>query len=129
MGGRKKDEVFYESEEEGGRGEAEGHIRMLRGSPVERKVSANDRTDLMEQRSSFRTSTLAEPLDFKILSLEAFPASVFLAAMMTWAPLRAKTLAVSSPIPLAPPLDTRIRIVRERKKNRGRELTSDNGCE
>uniref|UniRef100_A0A0A9D7E9 Secreted protein n=1 Tax=Arundo donax TaxID=35708 RepID=A0A0A9D7E9_ARUDO len=30
-------------------------------------------------------------------------ASVFLAAMMTWAPLRAKTLEVSRPMPLAPP--------------------------
>jgi hypothetical protein len=30
-------------------------------------------------------------------------APVFLAAMMTWAPLRAKTLAVSRPIPLDAP--------------------------
>lgn len=75
-----------------------------------RKASANALTDLMEQRSSLRTSTLAEGLVPKIRDLVACAASVFLAAMTTRAPRRARTLAVSSPIPLAPPVEIRFMV-------------------
>ncbi|BAS70431.1 Os01g0151750, partial [Oryza sativa Japonica Group] len=39
-----------------------------------------------------------------IFFLTTDAASVFLAAMMTWAPLIAKTREVSRPMPLAPPV-------------------------
>ena len=64
--------------------------------------SAKALTDLRELRSSFRTSTRASGC-ISMMRFLASDASVFLAAMMTWAPLRAKTLEVSRPMPLDPP--------------------------
>lgn len=61
--------------------------------------------DLIEERSSFRTSMQAASLSFKILCFASFAASMFLAAIITCAFLNANTLAVSRPIPLAPPAD------------------------
>jgi len=76
---------------------------MLRGSFIELNWSAKALTDLRELRSSFRTSIRAAGLFSTMILLASDAASVFLAAMMTWAPLRAKTLDVSRPMPLAPP--------------------------
>lgn len=79
------------------------YIRILRGRFIEINLSANARTDFNELRSSCRTSTWAFGLLLTKSSFTLFAASIFLAAIMTCAPLRANTLAVSAPIPLAPP--------------------------
>lgn len=76
---------------------------MLRGTSRASKLSANSLTDLIEERSSFRTLTRAVLLSLRILCFASFAASMFLAAIMTWAFLSANILAVSRPIPLAPP--------------------------
>ena len=68
-----------------------------------RKDSEKALTDLREARSSLSTSIMASGSESIILPLAALAASIFLAAMTTRAPRRARTLAVSSPIPLAPP--------------------------
>lgn len=76
---------------------------MLRGRSRAKKLSTNDLIDLNEQRSSLRISTRADSLSCRIRCLASFAASIFLAARMTWTFRRANTLAVSNPIPLAPP--------------------------
>ena len=76
---------------------------MFRGSFIELNWSAKALTDLRELRSSFRTSIRAVGFFSMMLFLASDAASVFLTAMTTWAPLRAKTLEVSRPMPLAPP--------------------------
>ena len=76
---------------------------MLRGRPRAMKLSTKDLTDFSEQRSSFIISTRADSFSWSMSFLASFADSMFLAATMTWAFLRAKTLAVSKPIPLAPP--------------------------
>jgi hypothetical protein len=81
----------------------EGYIKMFRGSFIELNWSAKALTDLRELRSSFRTSMRAVGFFSMMVFLASDAASVFLAATMTWAPLRAKTLDVSRPMPLAPP--------------------------
>lgn len=80
------------------------YIKMLRGRLSARKLSANALTDFNELRSSFRISMCAALFSFKMCCLASFAVSMFLAAIMTWAFLRAKTLAVSNPMPLAPPV-------------------------
>ena len=82
------------------------HIKRFRGRLRALKLSTNALMDFIEQRSSFRTSTWAASLSLRISCLASFAASMFLAAMTTWAFRRAKTLAVSKPIPLAPPTTT-----------------------
>lgn len=89
----------------GREGWADDHIRMLSGRSRALKLSANDLTDRIEQRSSLRTSTFAVLHCSSMKILASFAASIFLAAMITWAPRRASTLAVSNPMPLAPPRD------------------------
>jgi hypothetical protein len=76
---------------------------MLRGRFIELNWSAKALTDLRELRSSLRTSTRAVGFFSVMRFLASDAASVFLAAMMTWAPLRAKTLEVSRPMPLDAP--------------------------
>jgi len=75
----------------------------LRGRSREFKLSANSLMDLIEDRSSFRTSTRASSSSLRISCLASFAATMFLAAIMTWALCKASTLVVSKPIPLAPP--------------------------
>lgn len=79
------------------------HIRRLRGRSRAMKLSTNALIDLTEQRSSFRTSTRAFSFSSRISCFALLAASMFLAAMMTWALRSAKIFAVSNPIPLAPP--------------------------
>lgn len=67
------------------------------------KLSAKALIDLSEDKSSLRTSIRAFLLFLRISCLASFAASMFLAAIITCAFLEAKTLAVSKPIPLAPP--------------------------
>lgn len=81
------------------------YIKMLSGRLRAKKLSANALTDFNELRSSFRISIRALAFSFKICCFASFAASIFLAAIITWAFLRAKTRAVSKPIPLAPPVD------------------------
>jgi hypothetical protein len=76
---------------------------MFRGRFIELNWSTKALTDLRELRSSFRTSRRAVGFDSVMHFFASDAASVFLAAMMTWAPLRAKTLAVSRPMPLDAP--------------------------
>jgi len=79
------------------------HIKMLRGRARAMKLSTNVLTELTEQRSSFNMSTRADSFSCSMSCLASFADSMFLAAIMTWAFRRAKTRAVSNPIPLAPP--------------------------
>lgn len=81
------------------------YIKMLRGRLSAKKLSANALTDFNELRSSLRISTRAVLFSSKMRCFASFAASIFLAAIMTWAFRRAKTLAVSKPMPLAPPVD------------------------
>lgn len=83
--------------------ENETHIKMLRGRSKARKFFTNELTDFTEQRSSFIMSTRAYSLSCSMSCLASFAESMFLAAIMTWTFLRARTRAVSNPIPLAPP--------------------------
>lgn len=76
---------------------------MLRGRSRAMKLSTNDRTDFVEHRSSFIMSTRADLFSCVICCLASSADSMFLAAMITWTFLRANTLVVSNPIPLAPP--------------------------
>ncbi|KAG5582509.1 hypothetical protein H5410_053136 [Solanum commersonii] len=81
------------------------YIKMLSGRLSAKKLSANALTDFNELRSSFRISIRAVLFSFKMRCFASFAASIFLAAIITWAFLRAKTLVVSKPMPLAPPVD------------------------
>ena len=63
----------------------------------------------MEERSSLRTSNLAAGFCSSNCCLALFAASKFLAPMITCTFLIAKTLTVSSPIPLAPPVTMAVR--------------------
>jgi hypothetical protein len=76
---------------------------VFRGRFIDLNWSAKALTDLRELRSSFKTSIRAVGFVSMMVFLAFDAASVFLEAMMTWAPLRAKTLEVSRPMPLAPP--------------------------
>lgn len=79
---------------------------------MERNLSEKARTDFSELRSSSKRSTLADGVVFRISCFASVAASMFLAAMMTWAPRSAKTLAVSAPMPLAPPVDVTVSCMR-----------------
>ncbi|RRT50065.1 hypothetical protein B296_00046556 [Ensete ventricosum] len=79
------------------------YIKMLRGKSMERNLSAKVRTDFNELRSSSKMSTRDAGAVRWMSCFAPSAASKFLAAMMTCAPRSAKTLAVSVPIPLAPP--------------------------
>ncbi|RZS06303.1 hypothetical protein BHM03_00036924 [Ensete ventricosum] len=70
---------------------------------MERNLSAKVRTDFNELRSSSKMSTRDAGAVRWMSCFAPSAASKFLAAMMTCAPRSAKTLAVSVPIPLAPP--------------------------
>jgi len=79
------------------------YIKILSGRFKAWKSLANFLTDSIEDKSSGKTSTRAPLVCLRISSLTAFPASTFLAQMITCAPRSASTLTVSAPIPLAPP--------------------------
>lgn len=81
---------------------------MLSGILSALNLSANALTELREERSSSRTSILAFVLLIRMSCLASFAALVFLAAMITRAPLSANTLVVSNPMPLAPPTQSHI---------------------
>ena len=66
-------------------------------------MDANSRTEDIEQRSSSITSTLALGISLSISSLTLLPESTFLTAITTWTPRKARTRAVSVPIPLDAP--------------------------
>lgn len=76
---------------------------MSRGKSMERNFSAKARTDFNELRSSSKMSTRDAGAVRWMSCFAPSAAFKFLAAMMTCAPRSAKTLAVSVPIPLAPP--------------------------
>lgn len=76
---------------------------MFKGRLRALNASANALMDFIEHRSSFKTSTRAFSLSLRIFFFASLASFKFLAAIMTCAPRRANTLAVSKPIPLAPP--------------------------
>ena len=82
------------------------YIKILRGRLRAMKLSANALIDLIEQRSSSKTSTREVSASVRIILFASLAAFKFLAAMTTWTPRRANTLEVSNPIPLAPPAFT-----------------------
>lgn len=84
-----------------------GYISKLRGRSMERNSSANVRTDFKELRSSFMVSTRAFGVFSNICAFAFKAASMFLAAIIMWAPRSASTLVVSRPIPLAPPVSNK----------------------
>lgn len=49
-------------------------------------------------------STLAEGISLTIASLTSLPAAIFLTAIITWTPRKARTRAVSVPMPLDAPM-------------------------
>lgn len=66
---------------------------------VFRICSANCLTDFMEARSTRRKTTLPLPVDSAMLLHASWPRSMFLQARITRAPLRARSRAVSRPMP------------------------------
>jgi len=78
-------------------------MRIFSGKPEELYLDANSRTEDIEQRSSSITSTLALGISLCISSLTLLPESTFLTAITTWTPRKARTRAVSVPIPLDAP--------------------------
>lgn len=83
------------------------HMRMFKGRLEAEKRLAKDATELRELRSISITSILASGFSRSRLSFTSAPPSGVLAGMMTLAPRRARTLAVSFPMPLVPPAQTR----------------------
>lgn len=79
------------------------YIRIFNGRPEELYSDANFLTDAIELRSSSMTSMLAVGISLRIAVLTSLPASVFLTAMMTWTPRKARTRVVSRPRPLDAP--------------------------
>lgn len=79
------------------------YIRICNGRPDELYSDANFLTDTIELRSSSMRSILAVGISLSISSLTFLPASVFLTAMTTWTPRKARTRVVSKPRPLDAP--------------------------
>ena len=79
---------------------------MLSGRPEELNSSANFLTDAIELRSNSIASILAVGFPLTIASLTSLPAVIFLTPITTWTPRKARTRAVSVPIPLDPPAKT-----------------------
>ncbi len=73
------------------------------GRPKDIYSEANFLTDVIELRSKCITSILAVGISLSIVSLTFLPASKFLTAIITWTPRKARTRAVSTPIPLDAP--------------------------
>lgn len=79
------------------------YIKRFNGRPDDLKSEANFFTDANELRSNSIVSTLAAGISLTIVSLTSFPAAIFLTAMITWTPRKARTRLVSDPIPLDAP--------------------------
>ena len=77
---------------------------MFNGRPEELNSDANFRIDAIEQRSNSMTSTLAVGISLSIASLTSCAAFKFLTPIITWTPRKARTRAVSAPIPLDAPV-------------------------
>ena len=92
------------------------YIKILRGRLRAMKLSANALMELIEQRSSSKTSTRAVSSSVRIILFASLAAFKFLAAMMTWTLRRANTLEVSNPIPLDPPVFSQTRFGRQSLK-------------
>ena len=93
---------------------------MLSGRSRAMNLSTNALIELAEARSSFSKSIRADWFWARISFFAFLHDSIFLAAIITWTFLRAKTLAVSKPIPLAPPgsyIDTHIISIQTVKEN------------
>lgn len=82
------------------------YIRMFSGRPEEINSDTNFLTDAIELRSNNMASTLAVGISLSIASLTSFAAVIFLTPMITWTPRKARTRAVSVPIPLVAPVIT-----------------------
>lgn len=78
-------------------------MRRFRGRLEELYSDANFLTDAIELRSNSITSILAPGISFSIASLTLLPLSVFLTAIITCTPRKARTRVVSTPIPLDAP--------------------------
>lgn len=82
------------------------YIRIFSGRPWLLYSEANFLTDAKELTSNSMASTLAEGISLTIASLTSLPAAIFLTAIITWTPRKARTRAVSVPIPLDAPMIT-----------------------
>jgi hypothetical protein len=81
-------------------------MRMLSGRPEELNPAANFLTDAIELRSNSIASIFAVGFPLIIASLTSRPAVIFLTPITTWTPRKARTRAVSVPIPLDAPART-----------------------
>lgn len=79
------------------------YTRMFRGRPEEIYSLANFLTDAIELRSISITSILALGIFLSMSSLTLFPALTFLTPIITCTPRKARTRAVSIPIPFDAP--------------------------
>lgn len=79
------------------------YMRRFKGRFNDLYAAANFLTDTIELKSNSMASTFAVGLSFTIASLTSLPATMFLTAMITWTPRRARTRAVSVPMPLEAP--------------------------
>lgn len=78
-------------------------MSIFSGKPEEIYSDANFLTDVIELRSNCITSILAVGISLSIASLTFLPASKFLIAIIVCTPRKARTLAVSIPMPLDAP--------------------------
>lgn len=79
-------------------------MRIFKGRPEELKSAAKFLTDAIELRSNSMASIFAVGISFVIVSLTTIPADIFLTPITTWTPRKARTRAVSVPIPLDAPI-------------------------
>lgn len=79
------------------------HIRMFRCLCDELKERAKESTELRELRSISMTWSFASGFCSRRLSLTFRPLSMVRHGIMTFAPLKARTLAVSFPMPFVAP--------------------------
>jgi len=80
------------------------YIKMFNGRPEEINSDANFLTDSNELRSNSMTSILAVGISLSIASLILLAVTLFLTAIITWTPRKARTRVVSTPIPLDAPV-------------------------
>lgn len=79
------------------------YIRMFKGRSFEMYWDAKSLTDACELKSNSITSILAFGIFSQMLALTFWPSSTFLTGITTWTPRKARTRAVSKPIPLDAP--------------------------
>lgn len=92
------------------------YMRRFRGSPNELNSDAKFLTDANELRSNSIASIFAVGISLTIASLTSFPEAIFLTPITTWTPRKARTRAVSVPIPLDAPTNSENKCHKEKTR-------------